>query len=818
METMELVRKGPGKRRAASSKSTVSKKKTARQEKAPKLSRGQRRARRTTQAILQYDALTEAGICDLGEGRYSLTLALSDIDYQVAPELVQQYVVENYARLLNSFDADQCVQVSVVNRFVDKDAIAADVELATCGDGLDAYRLSLNGVIEDKLSRGRNNTVTDKFLTVTITADSYEAAQQMLARVEAETAAQLRQMGGCKAERLSGEGRVRLLQSILRPGSPNNFSYEAMIGSNLTTKDAVAPWQMDFKTDSQRAISLGTADDDFVQVLCLRDLPRWLSDRLIRDITEINSDLVLSIHYRPLEQVEGLELVKRQIAGMEMQTIREQEKARKRGYSEELISHELKASMHEAQELLRQLEQSNEKLFSMTLVVAVRGKSLQDLSEQVERVRTAARKQSCTLEDLRYMQEDGLNAALPLGWSRLPIFRTVTTATAAILVPFTTQEILDPGGLYYGVNRTSKNLIVGSRAETMNGNAFFLGTTGSGKSQYAKKELTQVVLNRSDDDVIIIDPEWEYWALGEALGATRIEIGADSRHSLNPLAISRDEGMEEGSPIKRKAEFILSMCEVLVGGSMGLSPAERSVIDRCATAMYNTYWRDKKAPMPTMATFYDQLLAENDEAARGVATALELYAKGSFSGFAQQTNVDTTNRFTIYDISTLGSELKTFGMLVVLEAIWSRVRENRAQGKRTWVYIDEFHLLFDNPYAADFCQAFYKRARKWGAFPTGITQNIDELLASPEARLMLANSAMLALLNQNPTDADELQSLFKLSDKQRETITNLEPGCGILKMGSAMVPFDDRIGTDTELYQLFTTKFGEAVNVETVSL
>lgn len=777
---------------------------------ARKAARARRRARRTAQGVIAYEALTEAGVADLGSGRYSMTLRLSDIDYQVAPEYQQQQVVENYARLLNSTDAVS-IQVSVVNRFVDKDAIASDVELPSRGDGLDEYRQSLNGIIERKLSEGRNNTVTDKYMTVTVEAEGYEAARASLARVETEVVAQLRQMGGCRGERLSGEGRVDVLQSILRPGSVKTFTYESLVGSNLTTKDFIVPWQMDFKADSHRAIELGTRGNDYFQVLVLRDLPRWLSDRLIREITEINTDLAVSVHYRPIDQVEGLELVKRQISGMEMQTIREQEKARKRGYSEDMISHELRSSMEEAQQLLRQLEQSNEKIFSMTLVVGVRGRSLEDLAEQVSRVRTAARKQSCTLEDLRFMQEDGLNAVLPLGWSRLPIFRTVTTATAAILVPFTTQEILDKGGLYYGVNETSKNLIIGNRAHAMNGNAFFLGTSGSGKSQYAKKELTQVVLGRGHDDVIVIDPEREYWPLGEALGGTLIEIGATSSHSLNPLEISRDEDFEDGSPIKRKSEFILSMCEVLVGGGEGLSPTERSVVDRVATSMYNGWWRDKSAQMPTLRTFYEALLAEGDDDARSVAAALEIYAKGTFSGFAQETNVDTGNRFTIYDISTLGSELKTFGMLVVLEQVWSQVRKNRKRGRRTWVYIDEFHLLFDNPYAAQFSQAFYKRARKWGAYPTGITQNIDELLASPEARLMLANSAMLALLNQNPTDADALQDLMKLSDRQREVLTNLEPGCGVIKLGNAMVPFDDRIGENTELYKLFTTKFSETL-------
>lgn len=771
-----------------------------------------RRSKRTAQSVIQYEALTEAGIADLGGGRYSISLRLSDIDYQVAPEDVQARVVENYARLLNSTPAVD-IQVSVVNRFVDGAELASSVELPPRGDGLDEFRYSLNGIIDRKLAEGRNNTVTDKYMTVTVEAEDYEAARSTLARVETEVVAQLREMGGCLGERLSGEGRVRVLQGILRPGTPFNFDYSQLVGSNLSTKDFIVPWQMDFKTDGNRAIAFGTSESDFFQVLCLRDLPRWLSDRVIREITKINSDLVVSTHYRPVEQVEGLALVKRQIAGMEMQKIREQEKARKRGYDPELINHELKSSLDEANELLRQLEQSNEKLFSMTLVVGVHGTSLEDLAAQVARVRTAAKKQSCTFEDLRYMQEDGLSAVLPLGWSRLRMFRTVTTATAAILVPFTTQEVMDEGGLYYGVNRTSKNLLVGAREGLMNGNAFILGTTGSGKSQYAKKELTQVVLGRVDDDVIVIDPEREYAALGEALGASRVEIGATSNHSLNPLSISRDADLEEGSPIKRKSEFVLSMCEVLVGGTMGLSPAERSVVDRVATAMYNTWWQSKDAPQPTMATFYDALVAESDEAAGNVAAALEIYAKGTFSGFAQQTNVDTSNRFTIYDISMLGSELKTFGMLVVLEEIWNRVRANRAKGKRTWVYIDEFHLLFDNEYAANFCQSFYKRARKWGALPTGITQNIDELLASPQARLMLANSATLALLNQNPTDADSLQDLLHLSDQQRQTMTMLEAGCGILKMGPALVPFDDRIGTETALYRLFTTKMGEAALV-----
>lgn len=736
-----------------------------------------------------------------------MTLKLSDIDYQIAPESTQEGIIEQYARFLNSFDSQHSLQVSVVNRYLDKEALRNDVELSPRGDGVDQYRHALNEIIRARLASGRNNTVTDKYLTITVKADDYQHAAMVLARVEAEACAQLRSVGGCKAERVSGEGRLQVLHSILRPGSPFSFSYDQLIGTPLTTKDVICPWLMDFS--DHRSVLLGNETDTYFQVLCMRDLPPWLSDRLIREITEINTDLVISVHIRPIDQAEGLNLVKRQIAGMDMQTIQEQEKARKRGYSENLIPHELVVAHEEATQLRRQLEQSNERLFSTTILVGVRGVSPEDLKEQVAHVRSVARKQSCVLEDLRYMQEDALNAVLPLGTSNLPIFRTVTTATAAIMIPFTTQEVMHKGGIYYGVNDTSKNLIIGSRAATMNGNAFFLGTSGSGKSQYAKKELTQVLLGRPQDDVVIIDPEKEYWALGEVFGATRIDISTSSRHSINPMELHRDAFTDDGNPIKAKAEFILSMCEVLLGGATGLSPAQRSVIDRCATAVYHEYWNSPVMSMPTLATLHKKLLSEKDPAAWEVAAALELYATGSFSGFARQTNVDTGSRFTIYDISSLGAELKTFGMLVVLEQIWNRVIINRAQGRRTWLYIDEFHLLFTNEYAGAYCQMLYKRARKWGLLPTGITQNIDELLLSDRARLMLANCAVVTLLGQTPTDADALQELFGFSDKQREKFTHVSPGQGLLKMGDAIVPFDDRIPTDSILYSLFTTKFAE---------
>lgn len=766
-----------------------------------------RSKRNTAQKVLQYEALTDTGICVLGDNHYSVTLKLEDIDYQLAPEDDQQGIVEQYAQFINSFDTGQSVQLTVLNRHLDREVLSRAVSFSPRGDDADKYRWEYNDLINARLSAGRNNTVTDKYLTITVEVEDFEHATSTLARVATESTAQLRAVGGCRAERVSGEERVRLLHDILRPGEPFRFTYNDLVGTTLTTKDVVSPWTIDFR-ENVNTITLSNETDTYYQTLVLRDLPAWLSDRLVKELSELTCELALSVHFRPLDHSEGLDLVKRQIAEMEMQRSNELRKARKQGNGEESIPHELVASRQEAMELREQLESSNEKLFSTTIVVGVAGRTRDELNEAVEQVRAVGRKQSCGFETLKWMQEDGLNAVLPLGGCRLPVFRTLTTATVAVMVPFTTQELLQPGGRFYGANAISKNLVVGSRTATMNGNAFILGTTGSGKSQFGKGEAFQTYLG-TDDDIIIVDPEKEYVALGEATGATRIEISAGSTACINPLHMDRNANAEDGSPVKLKAEFILSLCEVLIGGASGLSPVQRSIIDRCVTRVYGQFFKDKKADPPTLRTLFDELSAQPEEEARAVATALELYASGSFSGFSQQTNVDTSNRVLIYDIAKLGSDMKTFGMLVVLEQIWAQVQANRARGRRTWLYMDEFHLLFSNDYAGAYCQMIWKRARKYGLMPTGLTQNIEELLMSERARLMLANSDTLVLLNQNPTDAETLQGLFHWSDKHRGYFQNVAPGCGLLKMGPAMVPFDSRMPTTTELYKLYTTKFGE---------
>lgn len=766
----------------------------------------QRWGKKTVQAQIHYEAINEAGIAWLGGKRYSATLALSDIDYQLAPSEVQEGLIEKYAQFINGHLAGQHVQVTILNRVLDKARLLADVELAEQGDGFDSARREYNALIASRLETGRNNCVTEKLVTVTVEAEDYAEAQMVLSRILAEDASLLRQVGGCQARQLTGKERVDLLAHLLRPHARIDFDYASLIGQKTTTKDVVAPWSMS-TADPDRIELTSDGHSTWWQVLVLRDMPTWMSDRVLKEIAEIPANLTVSLHFDPLDQAEGLAMVKRQIANMDIQRSNEQRKLVKQGLSEDLLPHELQAAHAEASELRNQLEQTNEKLFTTRIVIGVSGPSKEELTETVKRVRRVCAKHSCNLDTTRYMQVDGLNAVLPLGQCRLPMFRTLTTAVAAVMIPFTTQEILQPSGLFYGANALSKNLIVGDRTVGMNSNAFILGTIGSGKSQFAKFEIEQVFLTRLDDDIIIIDPEREYVALGEELGASRIIISAGSTHCINPLDLDKLVTTSEGDPVLDKCSFVLSLAEVLLGGSDGLSASARSILDRVTNRMYRAYWTSPRAAAPTLESLHENLLLEPELEARALAGGLELYAKGSSAGFAKQTNVSLDERVTIFDTADLGRDLQTFGMMVTLEAIWSKVARNRAAGKRTWIYIDEFHILFANDYAAEHCQTIFKRVRKWGAAATGITQNIEELLDNERARLMLSNSDGLFLLNQQATDADALTDLLKLSAQQRSFFTNTTPGCGLMKLGPAVVPFDNTMDPSSHLFEVFSTSF-----------
>jgi hypothetical protein len=772
---------------------------------------GWKAAPKSTRDVLGFQAMFPTGTAYLGSDEWSMMLRISDINYIAASEAAQETILDRWAQLLNSFGAGTRVQETIVNRVLDDADVAAMIQKQPTGDGFDHYRHDLNRITREKLAAASGNTVTEKYLTVTVVEPDEQKAEATLNRMHHEVEAQLSGVDGCTVSRLSRTERLEVFSRILRPHERFMFAEdEFALRKRQACADFVAPWEIDSKSKRGPLIFRNGAGETFHQVLWMRDYPVWLSDRLIAELAEVKCDLTVSLHLEPFEQVEGMRLVQRQIAELEMQKITVQKRLQSQKLDPNMLPMGLSDSLEEAHALRDELRGSNQKLFSTVMVVGVSATSAEKLDVQVSRVLQTIRKLSCTAEIASYMQLDALTTELPSGRRAIPMRRTLTTASAAIIVPFTTQELFVPGGCWYGINAESSNALVADRTKTTNGNGFILGTSGSGKSQFGKSEIMNVFLGRPDDDIIIIDPDREYEPLVQALGGETVRIHEGSAERVNPLDIELTTIAGE-DPIKAKCGFVLDLLETLVGGRQGLTPESRSVSDRVALDLYQRYAAaGGQMQMPTLHELRSGLTATQTEEGKQLARSLEIYTQGSLAGFSGRTTVDTRARIMSWDISQLGTQMRTFGMMCVLDQVWNRVARNRATGRRTWLYIDEFHLLFDNPYSSEYFKALYKRARKWGVIPTGITQNIEELLANENARLMLANCDFLALLGQNATDADSLCELLHFSETQRRAFTAVQPGQGLLRSGTAVIPFDARIPQDSEIYSLFSTTFGEA--------
>lgn len=750
-----------------------------------------------------------SGVAWLGADEWSITLRISDINYLAAEMSTQEGIVDRWARFLNSFGSGSRVQETVVNRVLNEADVTQLVQRPRTGDKFDEYRDDFNRNIRDKLAATSKNTVTQKYLTITVQESDREKAEATLVRLGHETIAELAGMD-CQAEMLNRRDRLEVLAHLLRPHELFTFTEEHFAAQKrLATADYVAPFAVETTTPAGPVILRNGTADTFHSVLWVRDYPVWLSDRIISELADIKCDLTVSLHLEPYDQVDGMTLVQRQISELEMQKITETKKLAKQQLSEEMIPHKLKEAVRETSELRRELEQSNQKVFSTVMVIGVSGFTQDALDQNIKRALTVLRKHSVSGEITSYMQLDALTTELPMGVRPIPMRRTMTTASAAIIVPFTTQEVFQPGGVWYGINAQSSNAIVADRTKNKNSNSYILGTSGSGKSEAAKHEIAQLFLGRPNDDIIIIDPDREYEPVVSAFDGVTVRIDDSSHDRVNPLDIDLTIDDEDGrDPINVKTQSVLTMMNILIGGNEGLTPGERSLVDRCVGGMYRRYAAEGGA-MPTLVTLRDELANTGNEDGHRLADALDIYTSGSLGAFSRQTTVDDRNRLVSYDISKLGGELRTFGMVVMLDQIWARLNRNRLAGRRTWVYIDEFHLLFAHPYAAEYFQSLWKRIRKYGGGATGITQNIEELLENRAARLMLSNTEFLLLLGQNATDADALQELLHFSDEQRRAFTNVPPGNGLMKSGNAVIPFDGRLREDSTLHALFNTDFKE---------
>lgn len=759
--------------------------------------------------LIGYDSMLRNGIAHLGGDQWSASIAFKDINYQLSPEAHQMEIIDKWARVINSFDAGQSVQIASYTRSRGVREILADVMMDERGDGLDEYRRDYNRLAEGKLESVSRDTSTIKIMTVTITENDKQAACATLNALCNNLVAQLRNIDECAATRLDRAHRLRLMAEVLRPGESFTFDERrfAHQPGQPDTKDLVCPWSIDARKPDR--LDIESMDSSFFhRTMWVSSLPPELSDQLVNDLTGLRARVDVSIHLAPMDRGDSMTRVRRKNAEIKMQIMDQRRKNRKQGLDPDDLPDDLADQQEQLGQLRDELRQTNQRLVDSIIMIGVSAASEEELELTCRNVRAKVNAQSCKAESLKFMQLEGLTAELPLGANPLPMTRTLTTNSVAILIPFTTQEVFEPHGLFYGSNARSGNPILADRRSHMNSNGFVLGTSGGGKSFTVKQEIAGMFLNR-DDEVIVIDPEREYLPLAQAFGGQIIPISAGSGTCINPLDIVLDE-TGDGDPVKQKTSNVVSMIGSLIGGSEGLGPVEKSLVDRATLSLYVAY-RDTGAGswQPTLQDLRRTLDGTGEPTGHELAVALDSYTSGSLSGFNGQTNVNLSNRLTVFDVSGLTGELRTFGMMVVIDQVWNRVIRNRAAGRRTWLYIDEFHRFFGNQYSAGQFKDIYKRSRKYGLGVTGITQNIDELLLDQDASMMLSNSDFLMLLSQNGSDADSLCELLKLSEEQRQYFTGVMPGQGLMKIGNAYVPFDGRIPSGGLLYSLYSTSFDD---------
>ena len=642
-----------------------------------------------------------------------------------------------------------------------------------------------------------------KYLTFGIDAENLKTAKPRLERIETDVLNNFKRLG-VSAEPLTGMERLRQLHDVFHMDeqAPFRFSWDWLAPSGLSTKDFIAPTSFEFRTGKDFRMGRKCGAVSFVQILAPE-----LNDRMLADFLDMESSLIVSLHIQSLDQVKAIKTVKRKITDLDRAKIEEQKKAVRAGYDMDIIPSDLATYGSEAKKLLQDLQSRNERMFLVTFLVLNTADTPRQLGNNVFQASSIAQKYNCQLSRLDFQQEEGLMSCLPLGLNQVEIQRGLTTSSTAIFVPFTTQELFQTGpeALYYGINALSNNLIMVDRKLLKNPNGLILGTPGSGKSFSAKREISNAFLV-TQDDIIICDPEAEYAPLVERLHGQVIRISPTSRDYINPMDLNLDYSDDE-SPLSLKSDFILSLCELIVGGKEGLQPVQKTIIDRCVRLVYNDYLNDPRPEnMPILEDLYNLLRAQEEKEAQYIATALEIYVTGSLNVFNHRTTVNINNRIVCYDIKELGKQLKKIGMLVVQDQVWNRVTINRAAHKSTRYYIDEMHLLLKEEQTAAYTVEIWKRFRKWGGIPTGITQNVKDLLSSREVENIFENSDFVYMLNQAGGDRQILAKQLNISPHQLSYVTHSSEGEGLLFYGSVILPFVDHFPKDTELYRLLTTK------------
>ena len=742
------------------------------------------------------------GICRVTDSYYTKTVQFQDINYQLNQNEDKTAIFDGWCDFLNYFDSSVRFQLSFVNMSANKDNYARYITISPQGDDFDSIRLEYTQMLQNQLARGNNGLIKTKYLTFGVEADGLKAAKPRLERIETDLLNNFKRLG-VAAEPMNGMERLRLLHGMLHMDEqePFRFSWDWLAPSGLSVKDFIAPSSFEFRTGRSFGVGRRIGCASFLQILAPE-----LNDRMLADFLDMESSLIVSMHVQSVDQVKAIKTIKRKITDLQKMTIEEQKKAVRAGYDMDIIPSDLATYGTEAKKLLQDLQSRNERMFLLTFIVVNTAGSRQQLDNNVFQAASIAQKYNCQLTRLDFRQEEGLMSSLPLGLNQIEIQRGLTTSSVAIFIPFTTQELFQDGkeALYCGLNALSNNLIMVDRKRLKNPNGLILGTPGSGKSFAAKREIANVFLV-TDDDIIICDPEAEYGPLVERLHGQVIKISPTSPHYINPMDLNLNYSDDE-NPLSLKSDFILSLCELIVGGKDGLMPVEKTIIDRCVRMVYRDYLSDPVPEnMPILEDLYNELRRQEEKEAQYIATALEIYVSGSLNVFNHRTNINIANRIVSFDIKELGKQLKKIGMLIVQDAVWNRVTVNREAHKSTRYYIDEMHLLLREEQTAAYTVEIWKRFRKWGGIPTGTTQNVKDLLSSREVENIFENSDFILMLNQASGDRQILAKQLNISPHQLSYVTHSGEGEGLLFYGNVILPFVDRFPRG-ELYDLLTTK------------
>ena len=756
------------------------------------------------QDIIPIKRIWKDGIFLVGKNTYSKTFRFTDINYAVASKEDKEEMFLDYSEILNSFDVGATTKISITNRRLNKIDFEKTILLPMCNDNMDIYRKEYNNMLLSQIV-GSNGIIQEKYITITINKNSLDEARTYFRRVGTELSNHFLKLGS-KFIEMNADNRLRLYYDFYRTGEENYYDFDMLVNMRRghSFKDYICPDSVMHDND------YFTLGNRYGRVLYLKDYANYVKDNMIAELTDINKNLILSIDVVPVPLDEAIKEGENRRLGVETNITNWQRRQNANNNFSAIIPYDLELQRNESKEFLDDLTTRDQRMFLTVLTIVHTANSKKELDEDTESLLMVCRKHLCQLGILKFQQLDGLSTAIPFGVCNINAKRTLITESLAVLNPFKVQEVNHENGIYYGQNIISKNMIIADRRQLLNGNSFILGVSGSGKSFTAKNEIVSVMLRDNNADVIIIDPEDEYSRLVKTLKGEVINISSTSDNHINAMDMNKDYG-DGANPIILKSEFLLSLCEQLIG-SGNLGPKQKSIIDRCTAQVYRVYQQGNYMGVaPTLQDFREELLKQEEPEAKALALDIELFTDGSLNTFAKNTNVNTDNRLVCYNILELGDDLKPMGMLVILDNILNRITKNRSKGKNTYIFIDEIYLLFQHEYAANFLFKLWKRVRKYGAFCTGITQNVDDLLQSHTARTMLSNSEFIVMLNQASSDRFELAKLLNITDLQMNYITNVGAGQGLIKIGNVLVPFINEFPTNTELYKLMTTKPNEKI-------